>query len=150
MLWFRKTKCCFDIHAGYRVAQTSVTRLVECTLDFAVNFFITYRFHKNCLKWEPQCSLHNSERCYAVSDWLLQLYEYSRKYGKMVWVSSLLDRPACYAILGLWEQTFLHPFGPPPPGPNSDFIKTCKVTSTTKHVEGQSPHYVLIYALWRI
>jgi len=73
MLWIRKPKCCFDIHAWYRVAQTSVTRLVECTLDFAVNFFITYRFYKNCLKWEPPCSLHNSQRCYTVSDWLLQL-----------------------------------------------------------------------------
>jgi hypothetical protein len=45
------------------------------------------------------------------------LYNYSRKYRKMVWVSSLLERPVCHAILGLWEQKFLRPFAPPPPRP---------------------------------
>jgi len=98
MLWFRKTKCCFDNHAGYRVAQTSVTRLVECTLDFAVNFFITYRFHKNCLKWEPPCSLHNSQRCYTVSDWLLQLcMNIPKNTGK--WFELAHFRTALYVTL---------------------------------------------------
>jgi hypothetical protein len=36
---------------------------------------------------------------------------------------------------------------PPGPAPNSYFSNSCKVTSATKHVNGQSSHYVLICAL---
>jgi hypothetical protein len=85
------------------------------TLDFAVNIFIAYRFHKNCLKWEPPCSLHNSQRCYSLADWLLQLcMNIPANAGKLFELAHFWT--ALYVTLyWAWEQKFLPHFPPPPP-----------------------------------
>jgi hypothetical protein len=55
----------------YRVAQKSVHWLVKCTLKYVRNSFITYWIYKNRSKWEPPCSVHNSQCCGTVLkiDW---------------------------------------------------------------------------------
>jgi hypothetical protein len=53
----------------YRMAQKSVNWLVKYTSKYVRHFFITYWTLKNCLEWDPQYSLHNSQR----SDGVLQI-----------------------------------------------------------------------------
>jgi hypothetical protein len=66
----RERSVCMTV-TQYRVAITSLNRLVKCMQKYVSNFFMTISIYKNCLKCDLLCSMHNSQCCDKVlqTDW---------------------------------------------------------------------------------
>jgi hypothetical protein len=52
-----------SLYLKYRMAQMSSKWLVTFLLRYVRNFFTAYCIYKNCSKWDPPFSVHNSQCC---------------------------------------------------------------------------------------
>jgi hypothetical protein len=55
-----------EVYLVYRMAQNSVNWLVKYIIEYETKFLIIYWIYKNFSKWDPPCSMHNSQNCHAV------------------------------------------------------------------------------------